>query len=79
MEFCSGGNLSQAVANGVFFEDHKRKKLKMDWIILSAIDICQGMMLLHDHHIIHSDLKAQNVMLQRASDDPRGFICKVPL
>lgn len=32
---------------------------------------------LHKHNIVHSDLKARNVLLRSDAHDPRGFTAKV--
>ena len=32
---------------------------------------------LHTAGILHGDLKPANVLLRSASEDPRGFICKL--
>ena len=44
------------------------------------MDIASGMACLHSLGILHSDLKAANVMLKAAqpsTHDPRGFTCRV--
>ena len=51
-------------------------------ILLCLLDVAAGMNYLHSIGIMHSDLKAANVLLKSAAvtqDDPRGFICKVAL
>ena len=48
-------------------------------ILLCLLDVAAGMNYLHSIGIMHSDLKAANVLLKSAAvtqDDPRGFICK---
>lgn len=51
-------------------------------ILLCLFDVAAGMNYLHSIGIMHSDLKAANVLLKSSAptqDDPRGYICKVRL
>lgn len=46
-------------------------------MLLTARDICRGMVYLHKQNVLHGDLKASNVLLCTKPDDPRGFTVKV--
>ncbi|GAX78093.1 hypothetical protein CEUSTIGMA_g5535.t1 [Chlamydomonas eustigma] len=46
-------------------------------ILDTAVDIAKGMVHLHGCNILHSDLKAQNVLLQSNPTEPRGFTAKI--
>ena len=49
-------------------------------IYLCLLDIAAGMDYLHSLGILHSDLKAANVLLRTVTPsafDPRGCVCKV--
>lgn len=49
-------------------------------ILLCALDVAAGMHYLHLIGVLHSDLKAGNVLLRSAPvtpHDPRGYTCKV--
>jgi hypothetical protein len=43
----------------------------------TALDVARAMAHLHQHNIVHSDLKARNVLLRSDMQDPRGFTAKV--
>jgi serine/threonine protein kinase len=43
----------------------------------TALDVARAMAHLHKHNIVHSDLKARNVLLRSDMQDPRGFTAKV--
>jgi len=67
MEYCEGGELLEYIAkSGVFTEDMASHIMKQ---ILSAIAY------LHSQNIIHSDLKAENIMLVQKDDE--DFYCKL--
>jgi serine/threonine protein kinase len=46
-------------------------------LVETAIDVARAMAHLHKHNIVHSDLKARNVLLRSDAHDPRGFTAKV--
>lgn len=46
-------------------------------LVETAIDVARAMAHLHKHNIVHSDLKARNVLLRSDAQDPRGFTAKV--
>lgn len=46
-------------------------------VLETASDIAKGMLHLHNSGILHSDLKAGNVMLKSDGGDGRGVIAKV--
>lgn len=55
MEYCAGGEVfDYLVSHGRMKERDARKKFRQ---ILSAVDYC------HQHHVIHRDLKAENLLL----------------
>ncbi len=46
-------------------------------LVETALDVARAMAHLHKHNIVHSDLKARNVLLRSDGQDPRGFTAKV--
>eukprot|EP00879_Flechtneria_rotunda_P008456 GHRR01008858.1.p1 GENE.GHRR01008858.1~~GHRR01008858.1.p1 ORF type:complete len:979 (+),score=314.62 GHRR01008858.1:172-3108(+) len=75
LELCDRGTLKDLLLNGGFsLPDDKRD---MAAITATALDVVRAMLHLHTKHIIHSDLKARNVLLKSAGTDVRGFVAKV--
>jgi serine/threonine protein kinase len=46
-------------------------------VVDTALDVARAMVHLHGQNIVHSDLKARNVLLKGCALDPRGFTAKV--
>jgi serine/threonine protein kinase len=46
-------------------------------VLTTAIDVARAMLHLHSEHILHSDLKARNILLKSSGADRRGFVAKV--
>jgi hypothetical protein len=46
-------------------------------VLDTALDVARAMAHLHVENIVHSDLKARNVLLKSAATDARGFLAKV--
>ncbi|XP_017565597.1 mitogen-activated protein kinase kinase kinase kinase 4 isoform X2 [Pygocentrus nattereri] len=57
MEFCGAGSITDLVKNT------KGNKLKEDQIAYICREILRGLAHLHAHHVIHRDIKGQNVLL----------------
>ncbi|KAI8468020.1 MAG: kinase-like domain-containing protein [Monoraphidium minutum] len=77
LEYCDRGNLrTQLDAPGAFLlPDGSRDMLS---VVSCALDVAKAMLHLHSVNVLHSDLKACNVLLKTASvDDSRGYVAKV--
>lgn len=46
-------------------------------VVDTALDIARAMVHLHSENIIHSDLKARNILLKSSGSEERGFMAKV--
>ncbi|GLI63679.1 hypothetical protein VaNZ11_006717 [Volvox africanus] len=75
LEFCDRGCLRDALDGGAFFS---AEGLNYPAILETAADIAKAMLHLHMNDVLHSDLKATNVMLKSTgSDSGRGVTAKV--
>ena len=74
LEYCDGGTLHAALRNDRLMRDGWPD---MHAVLLTALDICRGMVYLSGRKIVHGDLNCNNVLLKTQADDPRGFIVKV--
>ncbi|MCZ7601906.1 MAG: protein kinase [Melioribacteraceae bacterium] len=54
MEYLSGGTLEEFVANNFPLDKGTFKKI--------AIEICEGLIIIHENNVLHRDLKSQNIM-----------------
>ncbi|XP_072329774.1 TRAF2 and NCK-interacting protein kinase-like isoform X12 [Scyliorhinus torazame] len=57
MEFCGAGSVTDLIKNT------KGNTLKEDWIAYICREILRGLTHLHQHKVIHRDIKGQNVLL----------------
>uniref|UniRef100_A0A8C5R5E7 Serine/threonine-protein kinase Nek4 n=1 Tax=Leptobrachium leishanense TaxID=445787 RepID=A0A8C5R5E7_9ANUR len=61
MGYCEGGDLYRKL------KDQKGKLLPEDQVVDWFIQIAMAMQYLHDRHIMHRDLKTQNIFLTRSN------------
>eukprot|EP00967_Tisochrysis_lutea_P049843 scaffold61188_cov22-Tisochrysis_lutea.AAC.1 len=52
-------------------------QLKLDTGLPLLIDVARGTQYLHEHFIIHGDLKPDNILLKTDSAAPKGFLAKI--
>ncbi|XP_075691979.1 nik-related protein kinase [Rhinoderma darwinii] len=57
MEYCGAGSVTDLV------KKTKGNCLKEDWIAYVCREVLRGLSHLHAHHVIHRDIKGQNVLL----------------
>ncbi|XP_077163461.1 nik-related protein kinase isoform X2 [Paroedura picta] len=57
MEYCGAGSVTDLV------KKTKGNCLKEDWIAYICREVLRGLAHLHSHHVIHRDIKGQNVLL----------------
>ncbi|XP_016424835.1 mitogen-activated protein kinase kinase kinase kinase 4-like [Sinocyclocheilus rhinocerous] len=57
MEFCGAGSVTDLL------KKTKGSCLKEDWIAYICREVLRGLLHLHSHHVIHRDIKGQNVLL----------------
>lgn len=57
MEYCGAGSVTDLV------KKTKGSCLKEDWIAYICREVLRGLAHLHAHHVIHRDIKGQNVLL----------------
>nr|XP_033470661.1 mitogen-activated protein kinase kinase kinase kinase 4-like [Epinephelus lanceolatus] len=68
MEFCGAGSITDLVKNT------KGNTLKEDWIAYISREILRGLAHLHAHHVIHRDIKGQNVLLTENAEVKLGVL-----
>ena len=74
IEYCDKGCLRSALDSGSFLMNNG---LNYAAVLDTARDIASAMAHIHESGILHSDLKALNIMLKSDGSDPRGFVAKV--
>ncbi|XP_026135406.1 traf2 and NCK-interacting protein kinase-like isoform X3 [Carassius auratus] len=57
MEYCGAGSVTDLL------KKTKGSCLKEDWISYICREVLRGLLHLHTHHVIHRDIKGQNVLL----------------
>ncbi|XP_068685420.1 serine/threonine-protein kinase mig-15-like [Montipora foliosa] len=62
MEFCGAGSITDLV------KASKGKALKEEWISYICHEVLNGVSHLHQNHVIHRDIKGQNVLLTDSAE-----------
>ncbi|KAG2440195.1 hypothetical protein HXX76_004307 [Chlamydomonas incerta] len=75
-EFCDGGSLRMAILKRKF-HDTKKDEPRMEMILDTSIELCGGLVHLHERNIVHGDLNPNNVLLKRDATKKYGAVCKI--
>lgn len=69
----------QALRHGLLHKHLPNKGLVVDMRLLTTIllQVAHSLQHLHEHGVIHSDVKCENVLLASSSSSPIGFVCKL--
>eukprot|EP00775_Hariotina_reticulata_P010053 gene10053-10209_t len=77
LEYCDQGSLRQLLNKKDSFTRPDGSR-DMELILDTALDVARAMLHLHSENIIHSDLKARNILLKSSGGaDRRHFVAKV--
>ncbi|GBF87741.1 hypothetical protein Rsub_00452 [Raphidocelis subcapitata] len=74
LEYCDKGCLRDALDDGAFL---MVGGVNFPAVLDTAADVAKAMLHLHSLNVLHSDLKARNVMLATGAADGRGVVAKV--
>ncbi|KAG2431087.1 hypothetical protein HXX76_009619 [Chlamydomonas incerta] len=91
MEYCDAGCLSDAIVDGLFLRQlqpttssndpaAKRKPMlaiSFRSVMLTLLEVALALRHMHSLHLVHCDLKPQNVLLKSNPRDSRGFTAKL--
>ena len=61
MEYCDAGDLGKKITRAKSSRSHFKEDQVLDWFT----QICLGMKHIHDRKIIHRDIKAQNIFMNK--------------
>mmetsp|Transcript_36334 Transcript_36334/g.80856 ORF Transcript_36334/g.80856 Transcript_36334/m.80856 type:complete len:1087 (+) Transcript_36334:74-3334(+) len=76
LEYCDANTLRDALDKKAFRELGSGRP-DYGAVLLVAMDVARAMVHLHHHGIVHSDLKARNVLLKTHHASPSGYLAKV--
>ncbi|KAG2443738.1 hypothetical protein HXX76_002084 [Chlamydomonas incerta] len=74
LEFCDKGSLKDALDSHVFMQSGS---LNLAAMLETAADVAKAMVHMHAANVLHSDLKARNIMLKSSGTEGRGIVAKV--
>ncbi|KAG2438990.1 hypothetical protein HYH02_010781 [Chlamydomonas schloesseri] len=74
LEFCDKGSLKDALDQSAFMQGGA---LNLAAMLETAADVAKAMVHMHAANVLHSDLKARNIMLKSSGTEGRGIVAKV--
>ncbi|GIL79160.1 hypothetical protein Vretimale_16703 [Volvox reticuliferus] len=74
LEYCDKGSLKDALDQHVFMQGGT---FNLGAVLETAADVAKAMVHMHAANVLHSDLKARNIMLKSSGTEGRGVIAKV--
>ncbi|KAG2443735.1 hypothetical protein HXX76_002081 [Chlamydomonas incerta] len=74
LEFCDKGSLKDALDQHAFMQGGS---LNLAAMLETAADVAKAMVHMHAANVLHSDLKARNIMLKSSGTEGRGIVAKV--
>ncbi|KAG2486111.1 hypothetical protein HYH03_015206 [Edaphochlamys debaryana] len=89
LEYCDCGSLCDAISTRRFIEKVTPKRgpgaaagktffaINMRTVYTTLLEIALALRHMHAMHVVHCDLKPQNVLLKSSPRDPRGFVVKL--
>ncbi|KAG2431667.1 hypothetical protein HYH02_013244 [Chlamydomonas schloesseri] len=88
MEFCDAGSLCEAIVRRVFLRQLKptdpnarpakpQMAICMRSVFATLLEVALALRHMHSLHLVHCDLKPQNVLLKSNPRDLRGFTAKL--
>ncbi|GLI65793.1 hypothetical protein VaNZ11_009413 [Volvox africanus] len=74
LEYCDKGCLKDALDQHVFMQGGT---FNLGGVLETAADVAKAMVHMHAANVLHSDLKARNIMLKSSGTEGRGVVAKV--
>ena len=78
-EYCDAGSLSHAVKAGAFHRRLPGGQVGVDLpaVLEVLLEVAGAIQYVHELHLVHCDVKADNVLLKSDAARPLGFVCKL--
>ncbi|KIZ05453.1 Cyclic GMP-binding protein C [Monoraphidium neglectum] len=81
LEYCDRGSLRSAVRAGEFHNKQPSgagsQRADVGAMVWALLDVARALQHLHAMHVLHGDVKLDNVLIKTEPSCPRGFVCKL--
>jgi len=79
MEYCDAGTLLHALKAGAFHRRLNGGQIGVDLpaILEVLIEVAGSIQYFHSLHLVHCDIKADNILLKTDATRPLGFVPKL--